>query len=173
MPAAEVVRHIEELAKEAVNCGFKIHSELGPGLLESVYEGLLSRMLEKRGLRTERQKPISFEFDGITYDDAFRTDILIEGELLIEVKSVERTAPVHIKQVLTYLRLTKLAARPPDEFRYGDLQGRHPAHRQQPRCRQPRALTRPTRAKRITSLCRPLSDLVAEPLAALRLCGKP
>ena len=99
---------IERLAKEAVDCGFKIHSELGPGLLESVYEGLLSRMLEKRGLRVERQKPITFEFDGVTYDDAFRTDILVEDALLIEVKSVERTAPVHIKQVLTYLRLTKL-----------------------------------------------------------------
>ena len=99
---------IERLAKEAVDCGFKIHSELGPGLLESVYEGLLSRMLEKRGLRVERQKPITFEFDGVTYDDAFRTDILVEDALLIEVKSVERTAPVHIKQVLTYLRLTNL-----------------------------------------------------------------
>lgn len=78
------------------------------GLLESVYEGLMSRMMEKRGFAIERQKPISFEFDGVTYDDAFRTDILVEGALLIEVKSVERTAPVHIKQVLTYLRLTKL-----------------------------------------------------------------
>lgn len=99
---------IERLAREAVDCGFKIHTELGPGLLESVYEGLMSRMMEKRGFTIERQKPISFEFDGVTYDDAFRTDILVEGALLIEVKSVERTAPVHIKQVLTYLRLTKL-----------------------------------------------------------------
>lgn len=99
---------IERLAREAVDCGFKIHTELGPGLLESVYEGLMSRMMEKRGFAIERQKPISFEFDGVTYDDAFRTDILVEGALLIEVKSVERTAPVHIKQVLTYLRLTKL-----------------------------------------------------------------
>ena len=99
---------IEKLAKEAVDCGFKIHSELGPGLLESVYEGLLSRMLEKRGFRVDRQKAIAFEFDGVVYDDAFRTDILVEGTLLIEVKSVERTAPVHVKQVLTYLRLTGL-----------------------------------------------------------------
>jgi iron complex transport system substrate-binding protein len=99
---------IERLAREAVDCGFKIHTELGPGLLESVYEGLMSRMMEKRGFTIERQKPISFEFDGVTYDDAFRTDILVESALLIEVKSVERTAPVHIKQVLTDLRLTKL-----------------------------------------------------------------
>jgi GxxExxY protein len=99
---------IERLAREAVDCGFKIHTELGPGLLEAVYEGLMSRMMEKRGFAIERQKAISFEFDGVTYDDAFRTDILVEGALLIEVKSVERTAPVHIKQVLTYLRLTKL-----------------------------------------------------------------
>ncbi len=99
---------IERLPREAVDCGFKIHTELGPGLLESVYEGLMSRMMEKRGFAIERQKPISFEFDGVTYDDAFRTDILVQGALLIEVKSVERTAPVHIKQVLTNLRLTKL-----------------------------------------------------------------
>ena len=99
---------IELLAREAVDCGFKIHQELGPGLLESVYENLLARSLERRGYRVERQRPISFSFDGMTFDDAFRADILVECALLIEVKSAEKTAGVHIKQVLTYLRLTKL-----------------------------------------------------------------
>lgn len=99
---------VESLAREAVDCGFKIHRELGPGLLESVYEALIARSLEKRGFRAQRQMPISFAFDGMTFDDAFRIDLLIEGTLLVEIKSVEKTAPVHGKQVLTYLRLMKL-----------------------------------------------------------------
>jgi iron complex transport system substrate-binding protein len=99
---------IELLAREAVDCGFKIHHELGPGLLESVFENLLARSLEKRGYRVERQRPISFTFDGMAFDDAFRADILVEGFLLIEVKSAEKTAGVHIKQELTYLRVMNL-----------------------------------------------------------------
>jgi len=99
---------VELLAREAVDCGFKIHNELGPGLLESAYEALVARSLEKRGFKLERQKPISFTFDGIAFEDAFRVDILVEGALIIEVKSAEKTAGVHIKQVLTYLRLMKL-----------------------------------------------------------------
>jgi GxxExxY protein len=85
-----------------------VHRGLGPGLLESVYEVVLARTLEKRGFRVARQKPISFVFDDIEFEDAFRTDILVEDTLLIEVKSVERSAPVHGKQLLTYLRLMKL-----------------------------------------------------------------
>ena len=99
---------IELLAREAVDCGFKIHHELGPGLLESVYEALVAKSLEKRGFRVERQRSISFEFDGMAFDDAFRADILVEGSLLIEVKSAEKTVGVHVKQVLTYLRVMKL-----------------------------------------------------------------
>jgi GxxExxY protein len=99
---------IELLARETVDCGFKIHQELGPGLLESVYETLLARSLERRGYRVERQRPISFAFDGMTFDDAFRADILVEGALLIEVKSAEKTAGVHFKQVLTYLRVMNM-----------------------------------------------------------------
>jgi len=99
---------IELLAKEAVDCGYQIHREIGPGLLESVYELLVARSLGKRGFRVTRQQPVSFSFDGMTFEDAFRADILVEGTLLIEVKSTEKTAGVHIKQVLTYLRLMKL-----------------------------------------------------------------
>ena len=69
---------------------------------------LLAKSLEKRGYRVERQRPISFTFDGTTFEDAFRVDILVENTLLIEVKAVERTAGVHVKQTLTYLRLLKL-----------------------------------------------------------------
>lgn len=96
---------IEQVARDAVDCGFRIHRDLGPGLLESVYEILLARALERRGYRVERQKPISFTFDGVSFDDAFRSDVLVEGLLLIEVKSAERHAGVHVKQTLTYLRL--------------------------------------------------------------------
>src|SRR5687768_11512504 len=96
---------IEEVAEQAVDCGFKIHKELGPGLLESVYEALLAASLERRGLRVERQKPIAIEYDGLKLVEGFRVDLLIEGRLIIEVKSVERLAPVHPKQLLTYLRL--------------------------------------------------------------------
>ena len=99
---------IEALAREAVDCGFRIHRDLGPGLLESVYESIMVRSLEKRGLRVTCQKSISFTYDGLTFDDAFRADLVIEGRLLVELKSVEKIAPVHGKQVLTYLRLMKL-----------------------------------------------------------------
>ena len=99
---------IEGLAKIAVDCGFRIHDGLGPGLLESVYEAVLAQSLSRRGLSIQRQKPVPIRFDGIMIDEGFRADIVVEGRLLIELKSVERSAPVHGKQVLTYLRLMDL-----------------------------------------------------------------
>lgn len=99
---------VEELATIAVDCGFKIHEALGPGLLESVYEALLAQALTRRGLLVERQKPIPIRFEGIVLDEGFRADLLVERRLLIELKWVERTAPVHGKQLLTYLRLMEL-----------------------------------------------------------------
>lgn len=99
---------IESVAKIAVDCGFKIHDGLGPGLLESVYEAVLLQSLARRGLSVQRQKPVPIHFDGIRLDEGFRADLVVEGRLLIELKSVERTAPVHGKQVLTYLRLMDL-----------------------------------------------------------------
>jgi GxxExxY protein len=99
---------VEALATIAVDCGFKVHEGLGPGLLESVYEAVLAQALARRGLAVERQKPIPIRFDGLIIDEGFRADLLVEGTLLIELKSVERLAPVHGKQVLTYLRLMHL-----------------------------------------------------------------
>ena len=99
---------VEALATIAVDCGFRVHDALGPGLLESVYEAVLAQALTRRGLLVERQKPIPIRFDGVILDEGFRADLLVEGVLLIELKSVERTAPVHGKQVLTYLRLMEL-----------------------------------------------------------------
>jgi GxxExxY protein len=101
------MRDTEELARKVIDCGFHIHEELGPGLLESVYETVLAASLNRSGLSVERQKPIAIKFDGLTISDAFRADLVVNGRLIIEVKSVERTAPVHAKQLLTYLRLAE------------------------------------------------------------------
>jgi len=86
----------------------KIHIALGPGLLESVYEIVLAKALEKRGFQVERQKKIRFEYHGTVFEDAFRVDLLVEGRVIVEIKSVETLAPVHGKQTLTYLRLMHL-----------------------------------------------------------------
>jgi iron complex transport system substrate-binding protein len=101
------VPSLEELASIAVDCGFHIHKDLGPGLLESVYEAVLAEALSQRGLGVARQQSVPISFRGITLPEAFRADIVIENSLVIEVKSVERNAPVHAKQLLTYLRLMK------------------------------------------------------------------
>jgi GxxExxY protein len=98
---------IEVMAADVIDASIRIHRELGPGLLESVYETVLASQLARNGYRVERQRPISFDFDGLHFEGAFRIDILVEDRLLIEIKSVERLNPVHLKQVLTYLRLTK------------------------------------------------------------------
>jgi len=98
---------IEAMAADVIDASFRIHRDLGPGLLESVYETVLAAQLERKGYRVERQRPISFDFDGLHFEAAFRIDILVEGRLLVEIKSINRLNPVHLKQVLTYLRLTR------------------------------------------------------------------
>ncbi|HEV7342913.1 MAG TPA: GxxExxY protein [Sphingopyxis sp.] len=96
---------IEEIARVTVDCGFHLHKNLGPGLLESVYEAIMADQLVRRGLNVKRQVPIPIRYDGIELPEGFRADLLIEGVLLVELKSVERLSPLHGKQVLTYLRL--------------------------------------------------------------------
>ena len=91
-----------------VDCAIQLHRALGPGLLETVYEVTLSRLLEKHGLVVERQVAVSIEFDGEQFDEGFRADLIIEKKVILELKSVERANPVHKKQLLTYLRLTGL-----------------------------------------------------------------
>jgi len=98
---------VEAMAADVIDASFRIHRDLGPGLLESVYETVLAAQLERKGYRVERQRPISFDFDGLHFEAAFRIDILVEGRLLVEIKSIDRLNPVHLKPVLTYLRLTK------------------------------------------------------------------
>ncbi len=94
-----------EIATIVVDAAFKVHTTLGPGLLESVYEVVLSYELEKRGLKIERQKLIPVVYEGVTITEGFLADIIVEGKVVVELKSVELIAPVHKKQLLTYLRL--------------------------------------------------------------------
>ncbi len=97
--------HENEIARQIVDAAFQIHTRLGPGLLESVYEATLAYELARRGLRVRRQVPIPLVYDDVRMDEGFRADLLVEEAVIIEIKSVEALAPVHFKQLLTYLRL--------------------------------------------------------------------
>lgn len=99
---------IEELARISVDCGFHLHKEMGPGLLESVYELLLEASLKDRGLGVQRQVIVPLSYKGVVIDHAFRIDLLVEQRLVIELKSTERDSPLYPKQLLTYLRLMNL-----------------------------------------------------------------
>ena len=97
-----------EIGKIVVDTAVRLHQELGPGLLESVYEVILTRMLERQGLHVLRQVGIPIEFGGERFDEGFRADIIIEGKVILELKSVEKVNSVHKKQLLTYLKLTDM-----------------------------------------------------------------
>ena len=97
-----------EIAKQVVDAAFKIHTTLGPGLLESVYESVLAYELKQRGLLVVRQQAIPVIYEEVHLEEGFRADLIVEGKVIIELESVEVIAPVHKKQVLTYLRLTNL-----------------------------------------------------------------
>jgi iron complex transport system substrate-binding protein len=107
VPSCEASRS-EEISAIVVDCAYKLHVEAGPGLLESVYEVVLAKMLEERGLRLRRQVAVPIKLMGLKFDEGFRADLIVEDILLIELNSVENFAPVHAKQVLTYLRLMNL-----------------------------------------------------------------
>jgi GxxExxY protein len=92
-----------------VDCGYRLHKELGPGLLESVYEVILAEALRQRGLFVERQVPVPIRYNGVVVDNAFRVDLLVERLLVIELKSTERDSALYPKQLLTYLRLMDLS----------------------------------------------------------------
>jgi GxxExxY protein len=96
---------MERLAAIAVDIGMGIHKEIGPGLFESVYEAVLEHRLLRAGIAVERQKPIAISVDGLTLPDAFRADLLLEGYLLLELKSSAKNSPLYIRQTLTYIRL--------------------------------------------------------------------
>jgi|SRR5690606_25818055 len=94
-----------EISRRIVNAAYQIHTQLGPGLLESVYEKILFFELRRQGLTVERQKPIPVFWNGVKMEMGFRADLIVEGKVIVEVKSVENIAQVHPKQLLTYLRL--------------------------------------------------------------------
>ena len=93
------------IAKEIVDAAYRVHTTLGPGLLESVYDAVLAFELTRRGLHISRQQPIPVVYESIHIDTGFRADLIVEGKVIVEIKSVETLAPVHKKQLLTYLRL--------------------------------------------------------------------
>ena len=97
---------VNEISGIVVDAAMKVHSALGPGLLESAYEACLIRELRKRGLRVESQVPIAARYDGETLDVGYRADLLIEGLVLVELKSIEVVLPIHKAQLLSYLRLS-------------------------------------------------------------------
>ena len=97
-----------EITAQIVDAAYHIHTSLGPGLLETVYEVTLAHELRKRGLRVRRQVPVPVEFDGLQFDEGFRMDLLVEESIIVEIKSVEKNHPVHAKQLRTHLVLAKL-----------------------------------------------------------------
>jgi GxxExxY protein len=94
-----------EIANQIVDASFRIHTSLGPGLLESVYEAVTGQELTRRGLHTERQQALPVVWENIHLEAGFRVDLMVENKVVVEIKSVEAIAPVHRKQLLTYLRL--------------------------------------------------------------------
>ena len=99
------MRHIDQMTGDVLDVALRLHRDLGPGLLESVYVALLARRLEAAGYAVITQQLIAAEFEGLRIEAAFRADLLIDDRLIVEVKSVERLMPLHSKQLLTYLRL--------------------------------------------------------------------
>ena len=102
---AEMV-DFEAAASDVIDVSFRLHRDLGPGLLESVYETVLAAKLTQLGYEVHRQMPVSFSFEGLSFDAAFKIDFVVARALLVEIKSVERLNAAHAKQLLTYLRLT-------------------------------------------------------------------
>lgn len=98
----------DQLSEVIVDAAFQVHNELGPGLLESVYEVVLAHELNSRGLNAQRQVPIPVKYKNFSFDEGFRADIIVDNAVLVELKSIERLAAAHKKQVLTYLKMASL-----------------------------------------------------------------
>lgn len=99
--------NLDDISGDVGDAALKLHRDLGPGLLESVYELVLAAELERRGHKVSRQQPVDIEYDGLHFAGAFRIDLLVDDCILIEIKSVERLNAAHAKQLLTYLKLTE------------------------------------------------------------------
>jgi GxxExxY protein len=101
------MKDIDVVSGDVLDVALRLHRDLGPGLLESVYEAVLAGRLAAMGYAVVRQRPIDIAFEGLRFEAAFRIDLLVDDRLVVEIKSVERLLPVHAKQLLTYLRLTR------------------------------------------------------------------
>ena len=99
------MKDIDAVSGDVLDVALRIHRDLGPGLLENVYEALLADRLARMGYAVERQRVVDIEFEGVRFAAAFKADLIVDGRLVVEVKSVERLVAVHAKQLLTYLRL--------------------------------------------------------------------
>ena len=113
------MRELDDITGAIVDAALRIHRDLGPGLLESVYEAVLARALERRSLRVERQVSVRFECDGMVFEEGFRVDLVVDDRVIVEVKSVEQLARAHPK-LLTYLKLTESAGWSADQLRRSD-----------------------------------------------------
>ena len=102
------MRHIDEVTRDVIGLSMRIHTALGPGLFESVYETVLAGKLIELGYAVERQLPINIEFEGTQFPNAFKIDLLVDQQLVVEIKSVEKPSSLHAQQLLTYLRLMNL-----------------------------------------------------------------
>jgi GxxExxY protein len=108
MPSPEpIAERVERIAREVVDAAFRIHSTLGPGLLESVYETCLRHDLTRRGLSLRQQVALPIVYEGLRLDAGLRLDLLIEEDLIVEIKAIEKILPVHEAQLLTYLKLAQ------------------------------------------------------------------
>lgn len=103
-----MTEELERIATDVVDASMKLHMALGPGMLESVYAVLLEKKLQDRGYTVEREKAIPVVYEGVQFEMGFRADLVINGCFIVELKSVENLAPVHWKQLLTYLKLTDI-----------------------------------------------------------------
>lgn len=106
VPREPISLELDKIARAIVDAAFHVHSKLGPGLLESVYEVCLAHELGKRNINTERQVSLPVFYDGVRLDSGLRIDLLVENSLVVELKAVEQLLPVHKAQLLTYLKLT-------------------------------------------------------------------
>lgn len=104
-PERGAMSEINVVTGRIVDAAYRIHKAIGPGLLESVYERVLAWDLARNGFRVERQKRVGFEFEGMRFEEAFRADLVVDGRVVVEVKSVAGVAPVHTQQLMTYVRL--------------------------------------------------------------------
>jgi len=101
------LRNLDQISGDVIDVALRIHKELGPGLLESVYEIVLAGKLAALGYKIDRQVPVEITFEDMRFENAFRIDLLVDDRLIVEIKSVEQLTGAHAKQVLTYLRLTR------------------------------------------------------------------